>query len=172
MSSMPSNWHQIARQDAARARTNPVNSGRPPRRPPYISELLAVPLVQRALEEAWRDTRADDSAHGNPNAIEQGGWIYINLLGGQVTVRRAPAHSFNEIGLEPPDIVPGSVVVGTFHTHPMDPFTGPSDYDSLLAGQYGVPGIVLGRNGDVRIVGPEQREGDWGRAASQPGFPQ
>jgi hypothetical protein len=171
MAHRPENWRQIARQDAARMRTNPINGGRPAGRAPFVDELLASPLVQRAFAEAWRDTNADDTIHGNPHASEQGGWIYMALGNGSLSIRRARHHTVSSIRLDPPDIVAGSVIVATFHTHPGSPFTGASDFDRQLSIQQGVPGFVLGRSGQLDIVGPERRAGDWSRAPLEPGFP-
>lgn len=119
----PPNAAAIIAEERRLARTNPINR-RNPTRAPFVQELLRDPVVQAALDQAWRDTQADDSAHGNPNAREQGGWIYLNLRTGQLTIRRSrryPPNRFS-ISLDPPDIVEGSAVVGTFHTHPSDPF--------------------------------------------------
>jgi hypothetical protein len=40
---------------------------------PTMADLLSNPVVQRALEEAWLDSQADDSARRH----EEGGWVYL-----------------------------------------------------------------------------------------------
>jgi len=62
--------------------------------------------------------------------------------------------------------------VANFHTHPSAPFTGPSGDDYQIAESYGVPGIVRGRNGDVRFTGRfEFRTGTIHTASRWPGYP-
>jgi proteasome lid subunit RPN8/RPN11 len=164
--SRPANWRSIVR----RAETNPINR-RPPTRAPYVEELLRTEIVQQALDDAWHDTHADDSAHGNPQAIEQGGWIYMDVRTGRLTIRRARATSYQHIMLDQPDVVEGSTIVAVFHTHPADPFTGASDPDRQLAeGVEGVPSIVLGRNSQIDIVGPDRRAGEWRTSSRVPGW--
>ena len=49
---------------------------------------------------------------------EEGGWIYMNLITGDLDTRRAAGGGQANINLGgPPDVV-DSIVVGTFHTHP------------------------------------------------------
>jgi hypothetical protein len=53
---------------------------------PTATELLNNPAVRRALDEAWADSQADDPVARH----EEGGWIYIAVITGEITVRRAP----------------------------------------------------------------------------------
>ena len=60
-----------------------------PTRPPTVSELRDDPVVQLAIEGAWNDSKS----HDPETRHEEGGWIYMNLLSGEITVRRAaPGH--------------------------------------------------------------------------------
>jgi hypothetical protein len=52
---------------------------------PTAAELLNEPTVQRALEEAWVDSKADDAAKRH----EEGGWIYMDVATGALSVQRA-----------------------------------------------------------------------------------
>src|SRR6266850_592542 len=113
-----------------------------PTRPPTADELLADPAVLRELADAWLD-----SLPGNPlRRHEEGGWIYVDTSTGQVTTRRAPSGLTAQIDLGGPPLVPGSVVVGTFHTHP-NPSSqgwrpGPSGTDRANAALTGVPWLI------------------------------
>jgi hypothetical protein len=155
-----------------RADTNPI--GRiPPHRAPTAAELLATPIVRQALDQAWRDTQADDSAHGNPHAREQGGWIYIDIRSGELSIRRSTRYPRNpfSISLDPPDIVQGATIVGSFHTHPSDPFAPANEIDITLQGQYGVPGFIRGRGGRTQTYGPDHRAGGpWEISRLEPGW--
>jgi hypothetical protein len=176
MSPRPQNWRQIV----ARNRDNPINRA-PPSRFPYLEELMRDPQVIRALDQAWRDTNAD--VIPVTAASEQGGWIYMNLRTGRLTIIRKdnpllPPERPGEnqrgafkIRLDPCVIVPGSILVACFHTHPSVPFTGSDGDDRDLGVQYGVPGIIRGRNIQYDFVGPERRAGDFHTAARFPGFP-
>jgi hypothetical protein len=176
MASRPFNWRAIV----ARNRDNPVNR-RPPTRFPYLEEIMRDPTVIAALDVAWHDTNAD--VIPVTNASEQGGWIYMDLQTGRLTVRRqvnpllAPRRPGENqpgaftISLEQCPILSGSVLVGIFHTHPTVPFTGASDPDRALGPIQGVPGIVRGRDGQYDFTGPERRAGDFSSARRFPGFP-
>src|SRR5947209_2545608 len=114
---------------------------------PTASELLSDPVVVQALEEAWFDSEADDPTQRH----EEGGWIYLELTTGQLTVQRAPRGDTATIDLSSPILLPGAVVVGKFHTHPnpsaegWDP--GPSPSDRLIDAQHGVPDLIRADNG-------------------------
>jgi hypothetical protein len=54
-----------------------------------------------------------------PAAHEEGGWIYLNLITGDLTTRRAVAGGQAAINItDNAPLVTDSVIVGTFHTHP------------------------------------------------------
>jgi hypothetical protein len=172
----PQNWRQIV----ARNRDNPINR-HPPTRFPYLEEIMRDRQVARAVDQAWTETNADVVPVAA--AAEQGGWIYMNLRTGCLTIvrqnnaLRAPRRPGQnqpgafQIALEPCPTVPGSVLVAYFHTHPSVPFTGASDTDRQLGGQHGVPGIVRGREFRYDFTGPERRAGDFHTAGRYPGFP-
>ena len=176
MSVRPQNWRAII----ARNRDNPINR-RPPTRFPYVEEVMRDPRVRAALDQAWRDTNADTIPV--TAAAEQGGWVYMNLQTGALTIVRqnnpllAPPRpaanqrgAFN-IALDPCPAIAGSVLVAYFHTHPSVPFTGASDIDRQLGPMHGVPGIVRGRGERYDFTGPERRAGDFSAAHRYPGFP-
>lgn len=81
---------------------------------PTAAELLKNPIVRQALEQAWTDSLPDNAA----NRHEEGGWIYMEILSGEVKVRRAPSGAEAAIDLRQPPTFDGSVIVGKFHTHP------------------------------------------------------
>jgi hypothetical protein len=176
MSVRPSNWRAIG----GRRADNPINRC-PPTRFPYLEEIMRDPAVVAALDLAWRDTNADIVPV--ISAAEQGGWIYMNLRTGRLTIirkenRLGPANRPGEnqqgylnINLNSPQLIAGSVVVAIFHTHPSVPFTGASDPDRALDTFHGVPGIIRGRDGQYDFTGPERRAGDFQSAARYPGFP-
>src|SRR4051794_8097956 len=85
MSVQPANWREIH----ARGRTNPINR-QPPTRFPYVDEILRDLTVQNAIQQAWRDTNAD--ADPITAACEQGGWIYMDLRSGRLSIRRKANH--------------------------------------------------------------------------------
>jgi hypothetical protein len=134
---------------------------------PTISELLADPTVIQALEDAWADSLPGDSARRH----EEGGWIYMDTTTGIITVWRAAPGAQSVLDLSAPPMVSGSVVVGTFHTHPnpsadgWDP--GPSTDDTRSAHLLGVPCLIRADDG-VHTTGPDARRGG---LAGGPGFP-
>ena len=78
---------------------------------PTATELLAHPLVQEALENAWLDSLPDDPV----NRHEEGGWAFAKVTTGEISVRRSVAGTRALLDLNTPPVVPGSVVVATFH---------------------------------------------------------
>jgi peptidoglycan hydrolase-like protein with peptidoglycan-binding domain len=97
---------------------------------------------------------------------EEGGWIYMNLITGDLDTRRAAGGGQANINLGgPPDVV-DSIVVGTFHTHPnVGPCWGAvfaSGTDTNSANSTGVPWLIIGAFPDVATTqttstGPGQR---------------
>src|SRR5437868_1693593 len=81
---------------------------------PPSAELMAHPVVQAALEAAWADSLAGDPYLRH----EEGGWIYMHVTTGEISIRRAAPGDFAMLDLGWPPHVPASVVVATFHTHP------------------------------------------------------
>src|SRR5262245_16124158 len=109
---------------------------------PTISELLNEPIVQQVLEQAWTDSLPHDPAQRH----EEGGWIYFDTTTGAISVQRAPAGARAALDLTSPPVVPGSVVVATFHTHPNPSAEGwepgPSAADTQSAWLLGVPCLI------------------------------
>lgn len=135
--------------------------------PPTASDLLADPVVQAAMQQAWID-----SLPGDPVARhEEGGWVYMETTTGQVSVRRAPTGTGDSLDLGNPPVIPASVVVGTFHTHPnptddgWEP--GPSPNDRYWAQVSGVPWLIQADDG-MHVIGPASRRGG---LAGDPGYP-
>jgi hypothetical protein len=143
---------------------NPTN---PPTQPPSAAELLAEPIALAAIHQAWLDSQAGDPA----NRHEEGGWIYMDVTTGTIAVQRAPRGTRRMLDLSNPPLVTGSVIVGTFHTHPNPTsegwIPGPSPTDQRSAGISGVPWLIMADDGNYS-TGPDRRRG--GLAGSQ-GFP-
>jgi hypothetical protein len=139
----------------------------PPTRPPTATELLADPVVQQALADAWAD-----SLPGDPVARhEEGGWIYLDLTSGALTTRRAPRGSRRSVDLSHPPLLPGLILVGTFHTHPNPTAAGwapgPSTGDQANAALSGVPWLIRADIQDY-ATGPTARRGG---LTGGPGYP-
>lgn len=134
---------------------------------PTDADLLKDPEVKRALEDAWTDSLPGDPAKRH----EVGGWIYMDTTTGAITVRRAAAGGQASVDLRSPPVVPGSVVVGTFHTHPNPKAegwkVGPSPADTKSANTLGVPCLIRAED-KIHTTGPSSRRGG---LAGGPGFP-
>jgi hypothetical protein len=134
------------------------------------TELMADPTVRAAMQAAWTDTHADEP--GRPRAQEQGGWVYIDLRTGAITVRRAQPFPLGSPGgtyrirLSDPPLVAGSVIVGVFHTHPSG-----STHDELDQVAYVPEFIVRGSGPLIESYGQPIRAGSWSAAAAHPLFP-
>jgi len=124
-------------------------------------------MVRQALEQAWIDSLPGDPIQRH----EEGGWIYMDTVTGDVAVRRAPAGGQATLDLTTPPVVPGAVVVGTFHTHPNPSAEGwepgPSAADTQSAWQFGVPCLIRADDG-THTTGPASRRGG---LAGGPGYP-
>jgi hypothetical protein len=136
-------------------------------RAPNARELLNHPVVQQALEEAWRDSRPEepDARH------EEGGWIYLDTTTGGILVRRAAAGLQAEVNLDNPAILPGAILVGVFHTHPNPTAEGwvggPSEADRRADERDGVPDLIRADDG-IHVSGPESRRGGLGDGPTYP----
>ncbi len=134
---------------------------------PTASELLTDPAVRQALEQAWADSVPGAAAQRH----EEGGWVYLDTTTRSLSARRARAGTRATLDLNTPPVVPNSVVVATFHTHPnpsaegWDP--GPSAADTQSAWILGVPCLIRAEDG-VYTAGPESRRGG---LLGGPGFP-
>lgn len=134
---------------------------------PTIDELINDPTIRAALEAAWAD-----SLPGDPLARhEEGGWVYFDPTTAAVVVRRSASGGAADLDLDDPPVVPGAVVVATFHTHPNPAAegwnTGPSESDATSAWLLGVPCIIRAEDG-VHTTGPDARRGG---LAGPPGYP-
>jgi hypothetical protein len=134
---------------------------------PTASELLHDPTVREALERAWIDSLPADPARRH----EEGGWIYMDLTSGAISVARTPSGAQAMLDVTNPPVVPGSTVVATFHTHPNPTAEGwdprPSVADTRSAWLLGVP-CVIRTDAGVYTAGPESRRGG---LAGGPGYP-
>lgn len=114
--------------------------------------------MQQALEEAWHQSLPGDSLQRH----EEGGWIYMDTISRSIAVRRAPAGAQATLDLSTPPLVPGAVVVATFHTHPNPTadgwFPGPSAADTQSAWVFGVPCLIRADDG-IHRTGPASRRG-------------
>jgi hypothetical protein len=139
----------------------------PTARTPSAAELLRNAAVIAAMEGAWRDSLVGDSIGRH----EEGGWIYLEIATAAIVTRRAPAGTRSRLSLANPPLLPGHVIVGTFHTHPNLASegwtTGPSNQDILAAEYSGVPWLVRAEDGNYH-AGPDRRRGG---IAGGPGYP-
>jgi len=134
---------------------------------PTGEELAASPLVREAIEAAWTDSLPADPSRRH----EEGGWIYLNLATGELSVRRAAIGARAAINLSRPPELAGCVVVGKFHTHPNPTADGwnpgPSQSDIRADGIHGVPDLIRADN-DLYYSGPTKRRGG---LTGPPGYP-
>ena len=134
---------------------------------PTAAELLNHATVNEALEQAWLDSLPNDASRRH----EEGGWIYMDIQTGIVSVRRARAGDRFVLDVSAPPTVFGSVVVATFHTHPNLTADGwnpsPSRADTESACMLGVPCIIRADDG-VHTTGPASRRSG---LTGDPGYP-
>lgn len=134
---------------------------------PSGNKMRRNPTVRAAMRAAWTDSNpavtrwptadpADamapqcDPIVGSPptNAHEEGGFIYLNLITGNMTTRRVAAGGQAALPLSNPATVANSIVVGGFHTHPNvgncwgAPFF--SGADITWSSTNGVPLLMIG----------------------------
>lgn len=132
---------------------------------PDYNSLIANPVVTAAINTAWT---ASSPAINPPvvNQHEEGGWVFLNLVTGAVTTRAQASGGMAAINLSNPPIVPDSVVIGKYHTHPnLGPGWNPrpSPGDIAVDAQHGVPDIVIGSintdisTTDLFLSGPARR---------------
>jgi hypothetical protein len=97
--------------------------------------------------------------------------VFLDTATGTLAVRRAMAGARAWLDLDTPPVVPGAVVVATFHTHPNPGAegweTGPSPADTESAWQLGVPCLIRAEDG-LHATGPASRRGG---LAGGPGYP-
>jgi hypothetical protein len=135
--------------------------------PPNADELLQSPLVIDALENAWIDSKSPDENLRH----EEGGWIYMDLTTGDLSIERSASGDGSSIDLSNPPTFPGKIVVGKFHTHPnpsSEGWTaGPSRGDRIVDARHGVPDLIRSDIG-IHVSGPRLRRGG---IAGGPGYP-
>ncbi len=134
---------------------------------PTAAELLNQPTVRQAIDDAWTDSLPDEPERRH----EEGGWIYLQTITGEILVRRAPAGLQAELNLDNPPPVPQAVSVGIFHTHPNPTAEGwqggPSEADRRADERDGVPDLIRADDG-IHFSGPPSRRGGLGGG---PGYP-
>lgn len=132
-------------------------------RAPTFDELRRNPTVLSELEAAWRasDVGVRDAVAEHH---EEGGWVFMDLIDGALSIQRAKPEGTDFIRLEPPPDAPGSIVVALFHTHPdLGAPAFPSGPDRTQDARRGVPNLVIGNKGtnpkvfEIRLSGPAQR---------------
>lgn len=125
------------------------------RQPPFGFELKRREAVRKAFSDAWADSESGPDGH------EEGGWIYLNLVTGAISTERADPGAAKKINLGLPTIVEDSVLIGTFHTHPIpDEFQSfvSSDDMSLAENTWKVPSAIIPGEGRTKWFGYEVRE--------------
>src|SRR4051794_24940923 len=120
---------------------------------PTVADLLVVQLIQDAVQQAWQDSWANDPLQRH----EEGGWLYLDPVGGQYSVMRAARGVQAVIDLTNPPVISGSMIVATFHTHPNPAAegwaTGPGAADISSAQLLGLPCIIRAEDG-IHTCGP------------------
>jgi hypothetical protein len=119
---------------------------------PGPGALLGDPNVQSALAAAWAASNAAITpappAPGPPGVHEEGGYIYLNLITGNITTSAAAPGAQASLPLNDPDPPEHSITVGGFHTHPNvgpawgAPFASPADAN--WAARNGIPLLLRG----------------------------
>jgi hypothetical protein len=120
------------------------------RRAPTFDELRRHPTVYEAITAAWTasDIGVKDAV---TEAHEEGGWIYMNILDGSISIVRATPTHTDAIALEPaPPPEPNTVLVAMFHTHPSLRNRGPSRHDLVHDARRGIPNLVAANPGSDR----------------------
>jgi len=134
---------------------------------PTVAELEANTVVRAAVEAAWVDSLPADPQRRH----EEGGWIYLDPMTGEIAVVRARPGARSAINLSNPPERVGCFVVGKFHTHPNPAAdgwaTGPSAGDIRADDSHGVPDLIRAEN-KIHYSGPERRRGGLG---GNPGYP-
>jgi hypothetical protein len=134
---------------------------------PTAAELVSNSTIRDELEHAWTDSQSDDPAARH----EEGGWIYMNIQTGELSVIRADPGGRAVVDLSRPPTTEGWVVVGKFHTHPNPTAEGwapgPSDSDRRVDAMHGVPDLIRADNA-ICFSGPDRRRG---AIVGSPGYP-
>lgn len=86
---------------------------------PTAAELQSHPTIWQALQEAWQDSLPDDPARRH----EEGGWIYMDVMTGEISVHRQVAGRQASIDLSRPQD-PSRLCRGWQVPHPSQSFSG------------------------------------------------
>ena len=111
------------------------------RKAPGFEELKKNSVVLQAITDAWNasDVGVKDLV---TTPHEEGGWIFLNLIDGNISIQRATPQYTDALKVEPAPQVADSILVGLFHTHPSPSSTGPSRPDLKEDKRRGVPNLV------------------------------
>jgi len=144
------------------------------RKAPSFDELKKNSVVAQAISDAWQasDVGVRDLV-SQPH--EEGGWVFLNLLDGSLSIERAKAEGTDYIRLDPAPDVADSIVVAVFHTHPAigAPNARPSSDDKKFGNNHGIPNLTAGNTGknpavfQMYLAGPNVRA----HSASEKQFP-
>lgn len=119
------------------------------RQAPDHATMIANPVVLAELSAAWTASNPTLNPPGGTQH-EEGGWVYLDLITGELQTRREAPGAGASINLTNPPILADNVVVSTFHTHPnLGPgwVAGPSPGDTASDAADGVPDIIVGTTG-------------------------
>jgi len=119
------------------------------RQAPTGKELSENSVVKSACDTAWAASNSDAK---NPNDWrENGGYIFMNLISGEISISTVPPGNWGRLDLPSPDLktIPANtIVVGIFHTHPNpDAPQVCEDHDIDKSKVDGVPDVVRGPKG-------------------------
>lgn len=142
------------------------------RKAPSFDELRKNSTVLQAIKDAWSasDVGIQDLV---TQPHEEGGWVFLNLIDGGLSIERAKPKFTDAIKLEPAPQVADSVLVALFHTHPSLRNAGPSSHDLREDKRRGVPNLVAANKGNdpktfqIFLSGPAARK----HLASDTSFP-
>jgi hypothetical protein len=114
------------------------------RRAPNFEELRQNGLVLEALKLAWSLSNVEIHTPMDP-PHEEGGWVFMNLFDGSLSIHWAKPEGTDYIRLEPAPDVPDSVLVAHFHTHPaLGPAAKPGTHDKRRDEWRGIPNLTVG----------------------------
>ncbi len=119
---------------------------------PGPAAMLADANVQAALTSAWAASNAaltsPPPAPPTPGVHEEGGFVYLDLVTGDMSTSRVPPGAQASLPLNDPEPPDHAVTVGGFHTHPnVGPAWGApfaSGADQRWANRNGIPLLIRG----------------------------
>ncbi|MFN8394302.1 MAG: hypothetical protein U0176_06445 [Bacteroidia bacterium] len=147
---------------------------------PTGAQLMASPAVIAAYAVAWPASNPAivpaPPAPGPPGMHEEGGFIYLNLITGDLTTDTVAPGAKASLPLNNPNPPDNAITVGGYHTHPnVGPAWGapfPSGADTAWANRNGIPLLYYGAfpavaNTSMGFTGPNSRA----HLAGDRGFP-